>query len=158
MDVAANPFILSGVTAVTYGISLLTENQRLKLFAETLSEALIFNAIMDTGLKYAFQRTRPTGGTLSFPSAHTSTAFTIASVFQSMEGWKYGVPAYTIASAVAFSRLDGNHHHLTDVVFGAALGSCIGWGTSLFHKQENTKLLISPILDQTRGLMLTYKF
>ena len=157
-DRVGNPYILSGLIAANYGVSLLANNQEFKLFSETLAEAAVFNAIMVEGLKYSFRRTRPNGDILSFPSGHSATAFTIASVFQSMEGWKFGVPAYAVASAISFSRIDANEHHLTDVVFGAALGTCIGLGTSLFHKQGNTHLLISPILDQTRGIMLSYKF
>jgi hypothetical protein len=153
-----NPYILSSASVLMYGSSLLTKNENFQRTSETLVEALIFNFVITEGIKLSFRRTRPNGGNYSFPSGHTSTAFTIAAVLQNMEGWKYGVPAYVAASAIGFSRIDGGYHYLSDVVFGAALGATIGWGTSLFHQKENTKLMISPILDQTRGLMLSYKF
>ena len=143
---------------VAYGSSFLTNNREFKITGETLVESLIFTEGMTEGLKITFRRTRPNGGSNSFPSAHTATVFDIASVLQATQGWQWGLPAYAVASFVGFSRLDGGEHHLTDVVFGAALGSAIGWGTSLFHKNESTKLLISPIFDQTRGIMVSYKF
>jgi membrane-associated phospholipid phosphatase len=154
----ANPYVLSTASAFVYGTSLLTENEEFQRTSETMVEALIFDSIMVGGLKLAFNRTRPNGSSYSFPSGHTATMFTIASVLESMEGWKFGIPAYGAAAIVGFSRLDGRDHHLTDVVFGAALGSFVGIGTSLFHQKDDTHLLISPILDQTRGIMLTYKY
>lgn len=153
-----DPYILGSASLVVYGTSLLTKNEEFQRTSETMVEALLFNALITESLKYSFGRTRPDGGSHSFPSGHASTMFTIASVLQSMEGWQYGVPTYVAASAIAFSRLDANRHFLSDVVFGAALGSCIGWGTSRFHKKESTRLMISPILDNTRGIMLSYKF
>jgi|JI10StandDraft_1071094.scaffolds.fasta_scaffold126822_3 membrane-associated phospholipid phosphatase len=153
-----HPYILGPASVIVYGTSLLGHNEHFQLISETMVEALIFNSVMTEGLKYGLNRQRPNGGHYSFPSGHTSTAFTIASVLQSFEGWKIGVPAFAVASFIGFTRLDGNYHHISDVVFGAALGSCIGLGSSLFHRNENTRLLISPILDQTRGIMLSYKF
>lgn len=153
-----NPLILAPLSLAAYGSSFLTNNNEFKMTSETLLESVIFTEVMTEGLKLTFRRTRPNGGNNSFPSAHTSTVFDIASVLQSTQGWTWGVPAYAIASFVGFSRIDGGNHHLTDVVFGAVLGSSIGWGTSLFHKKETTNLLISPIFDQTRGIMVSYKF
>lgn len=153
-----HPYILGPTSVIVYGASLLGHNEKFQLVSETMVEALIFNAVITEGLKYSLNRQRPNGNPYSFPSGHTSTAFTIASVLQSFEGWKIGIPAFAAAGAIGFSRLDGNYHHLSDVVFGAALGSCIGLGTSLFHQKEDTRLLISPILDQTRGIMLSYRF
>ena len=37
-------------------------------------------------------------------------------------GWKVGVPAFVLASYVAFCRVHDNKHYLSDVVFGAAMG------------------------------------
>ena len=70
-------------------------------------------------LKYSVQRTRPDGSnSLSFPSGHTSTAFSLAAVANRHYGWKVGVPAYVLASGIGLSRIESNSHHLSDVLGG----------------------------------------
>jgi undecaprenyl-diphosphatase len=87
-------------------------------------------------LKYAVRRKRPqvdgfpaltkTVTTLSFPSAHSTTAFAAARVFRSLlPTWATG-PLYTVAAAMAVSRVALGVHYPTDVIAGAALGSAIG--------------------------------
>ena len=74
------------------------------------------------GLKYAVNERRPNGGSHSFPSAHTSVAFSGAEFLRKRYGWEYGVPAYAAASFVAFSRVEANEHYPHDVLAGAAIG------------------------------------
>ena len=52
--------------------------------------------------------------------------FAAATVIERHLGWKRSVLGYTIASYVAASRLHDNRHYLSDVVFGAAVGSIAG--------------------------------
>ena len=77
-------------------------------------------------LKYAINKPRPEGRTdgHAFPSGHTSFAFQGASFLQRRYGWKYGIPAYAVASYVAYSRLEGlnDRHDGWDVLAGALLG------------------------------------
>ena len=37
-------------------------------------------------------------------------------------GWEYGVPAYALASFVAYSRVEAREHYPHDVIAGAAIG------------------------------------
>lgn len=74
-------------------------------------------------LKYTVNETRPNGEDRhSFPSAHTSGAFTAAEFLRKRYGWVYGVPAYAAASFVAYSRVESRQHYATDVLVGAAIG------------------------------------
>ena len=41
-------------------------------------------------------------------------------------GWKAGIPAYTVATYVAASRIQVQRHYLSDVAFGAAIGMIAG--------------------------------
>ena len=74
--------------------------------------------------RYATHRERPDGSNAqSFPSGHASITFATATVLELHLGWRYSVLGYTVASYVAGSRLHDNRHWLSDVVFGAAVGT-----------------------------------
>jgi len=91
------------------------------LRAQAISELLV------EPLKFATQRERPDGSNrLSFPSGHAAVTFAGATVLERHLGWKKAALAYVIASYVAASRLHDNVHHLSDVVFGAAVGTIAG--------------------------------
>ena len=75
------------------------------------------------GLKYSIHERRPDGSdNQSFPSAHTSVAFTSAEYLRKRYGWEYGIPAYGLASFVAYSRVESDKHYARDVIAGAAIG------------------------------------
>src|SRR6185436_7331888 len=71
-------------------------------------------------------RTRPDGTARSFPSGHSSDTFAFATALERHLGWRYAVPAYTLASYVAISRLPANRHWFSDVVFGSTVGIIAG--------------------------------
>jgi membrane-associated phospholipid phosphatase len=77
-------------------------------------------------LKYTTKRQRPEGRTTydSFPSGHTSSAFSGASFIQRRYGWKFGKYAYILAALVGVSRMEGpdGYHDIWDVLGGAAVG------------------------------------
>jgi membrane-associated phospholipid phosphatase len=78
-------------------------------------------------LKYTTRRERPDGsGRNSFPSGHAADTFAVATALERHLGWRGAVPAYLVASYVAASRLRENRHFLSDVVFGAAVGTIAG--------------------------------
>ncbi len=64
----------------------------------------------------------------AFPSGHTATAFSIATVFAKMYSDKPAVPiiAYAAATTVGLSRLTEHAHWMSDVFVGAALGYLCG--------------------------------
>jgi len=112
-------------------------------------------------LKYAINKDRPDGAKdgHAFPSGHTSFAFQGASFLQRRYGWEYGVPAYVIASFVAYSRVEGlnDRHDLFDVLGGALIG--VG-STYLFttpYQQEHFELSFSSN-NQDYLVGFTYKF
>lgn len=73
-------------------------------------------------LKYTIDAKRPDGADQSFPSGHTSGSFSAAEFIRKRYGWEYGVPAYTAASFVAYSRVESREHYPRDVVVGAGIG------------------------------------
>ena len=64
----------------------------------------------------------------AFPSGHTTTAFSIATVYASMYQDQIAVPviSYTVASLVGLSRIAEHDHWGSDVFVGAALGFLCG--------------------------------
>lgn len=103
------------------------------------------------GLKYAVHKRRPDGSDRrSFPSGHSSLVFTDASFLMRRYGWKYGVPAYALATYVAWGRVYGKKHDFWDVATGAAIGTAIGLlGTRPFMKQ--VEIAPAAITDPVTG-------
>jgi len=92
-------------------------------------------------IKYSVRRDRPTGECCSFPSGHSATAFAMASVIERHLGYRMSIPAMAIATYVGTSRLHDNRHFLSDVVFGAALGTATGWTVVGRHGRSSYALV-----------------
>jgi len=92
-----------------------------------LIQAQLITEAMVEPIKLAVHRARPDGSNnQSFPSGHAAVTFASATVIERHLGWKKSILGYAIASYVAMSRLHDNRHYLSDVVFGAAVGSIAG--------------------------------
>jgi membrane-associated phospholipid phosphatase len=85
-------------------------------------KAFAFTEATKETLKRTVRSTRPNGGKHSFPSGHTSCSFASSAFIQRRYGWKYGIPAYLIASYVAYTRIQVKAHRFRDVAAGAGLG------------------------------------
>ncbi len=110
-------------------------------------------------LKQTIDKKRPeNNGIHSFPSGHTSSAFSGASFIQRRYGWKYGIPAYVLATYTGYSRVYAKKHYPIDVVAGALIG--IG-GTYLFttpYQKEHIELTLSNTDNRTYLIGLKYTF
>src|SRR5262245_21251890 len=73
-------------------------------------------------LKPTIDRRRPDGGHQSFPSGHAASAFAGAAFLERRYGWSCGVPAYAVATFVAWSRVEAKRHWTSDIVAGGAIG------------------------------------
>jgi membrane-associated phospholipid phosphatase len=100
-------------------------------------------------LKYAIDEQRPDGSdNHSFPSGHTTIAFSAAGYIHARYGWKLGVPAAIAAGFVGFTRVQSNQHHWYDVVAGAAIGEGAAF---IFTKPWNDQVQIIPWGDSKGG-------
>lgn len=95
----------------------------------------------------------------SFPSGHTSTAFSGASYWQMRYGWKIGIPMYGVAGLVGYSRVNVHAHRWIEVIAGAALGILGGYIFTTPYEQAKNKsyqLSFRPVLnlDQKKYLGL----
>jgi membrane-associated phospholipid phosphatase len=131
---SAGPFTF-GTPVVLFGISLIKHDKELNKKSLYIGASVLSSAIISNIFKYSVNRTRPfvtypdiqkmtSGGSPSFPSGHTSDAFSLAtSLTIAYPKWYIVVPAYGWASAVAYSRMDLGVHYPSDVLAGAVIGT-----------------------------------
>jgi membrane-associated phospholipid phosphatase len=126
-------------------------------------EACLMSQLVTKGLKNTLGRKRPfeTDGETSFepfsshdsfPSAHATQAFAIASVVAlRSEGWLVPTLAYTAATVVALDRVNDRVHFASDVFAGALLGTVTGRFLVVRHRRaaadrpHRVELQIVPI-------------
>ena len=94
-------------------------------------KSFLVNTAITHGIKFAMKDTqwgkRPNGGTYSFPSGHSSSAFQGAFFLQERYGIEYGAPAIGLAALTGYSRVKGNYHHWRDVIGGAAIAFSVNY-------------------------------
>jgi len=93
----------------------------------------------------------------SFPSGHSSTVFSIATVI-ALEYWDtkwVPIVCFGLAGFTALYRLAVNDHWASDVLFGSALGFAVG---SMVYFNTNKKLQIIPVSSTGVGATLIWRF
>jgi PAP2 superfamily len=116
-----------------------------------LLRAQIVTELLVQPIKFASGRRRPDGSNAqSFPSGHAAIAFAVATVIEHHVGWPRSLLGYAVAADVAASRLHDNRHYLSDVAFGAAVGTIAG-RTVTRHGRDNWTVL--PV-DVSGGVAL----
>lgn len=129
------PQVVEGETATNKWSHLGFDLLRVQMVSQVLVQ----------GIKYSVRRDRPTGECCAFPSGHATTAFAAAAVIERHLGYRFAWPTVLAASYVAASRLHDNRHYLSDVLFGAALGTATGWTVVGRHGRDSYALLPVPV-------------
>ena len=153
--------IMIPLTAGFWAFGEITDNRRAARAGLTGIKAMAITAVFTYAFKYATQRHRPyedyppnpriwegpfgSYTSTSFPSAHSSVIFAVATVFATEYRDKIWVPilSYSLASLASVSRVYDDKHWASDVIFGSALGFFIG---KFVYKSTimNPDLLIIP--------------
>jgi membrane-associated phospholipid phosphatase len=161
--------------ASTSVVAFLSRNEKLKQTVLVWGGALLINSTITEQVKITFQRHRPNTGdpyntfdwrdgsgfNRSFASAHTSNAFTTATVFATMYKNKKWVPyvAYGMASLVGISRVYHNEHWASDVMAGAAIGFLSAKAMNGIYNFASKRLLFLPNPGLRRGsVSVVYQF
>ena len=118
---------------------LIAKDPELRDTGRDAIEAAFFAGLITTIAKPVFGRERPEqsdGRTIfhgftskyeSFPSGHATIAWAVASVVaMRTDGWIVPTVAYTLATLVAFDRVNDGKHFIADVFAGAAIGVAVG--------------------------------
>ena len=103
---------------------------------------LVPTNVVVEGIKRAVNRRRPDGdhkrSNSSFPSSHAANAFALAAVLA--RRWRPAAPMFwTMAAAVAWSRMYLNRHFLSDIVCGATVGVALAWWICLWIEGRGSK-------------------
>ncbi len=130
-------------------------------------KSFMLNAMLTHGLKRWAGEERPGGDLYSFPSGHTSKAFTLAHVLHKEYGEKspwISIGAYSAATTVGVLRIAKDAHWISDVFAGAGIGILSTELIYLTHQykwdNEHIKRLdIFPFqVGRQKGLSLVYTF
>lgn len=109
-------------------------------------EGLLGTTIMVLAMKNSIHRTRPNGENEdSFPSGHTSAAFSSSGSLGYAYGYKAAIPAYLITSLTFLARLEDNKHWLSDLVVATSIGIFWGRASGVHHHY------LSPIFLKEGG-------
>ena len=150
-DIAYQAPVMLGV----YGYSVWKQDEGLHDTMGAMLSASVITGVSTSALKLITNTERPSekwnNGQYGFPSYHTASTFAIAAVLDEYYGCQVGLPAYALATAVGFSRLDDQDHDLSDVVFGAALGFVIGKTVAAQHRCDDSNVEICPYFHPTDG-------
>lgn len=132
-----------GTPAILFTVASIRHDSVGKRKAIYVGSSLLLSAAISGIIKKTVKEPRPfvtypeiqkltKAGSESFPSGHTTDAFSMAtSLTIAYPKWYVAVPAYTYASAIGYSRMHLGVHYPGDVLAGAIIGS----GTAfLTHK------------------------
>lgn len=109
-----------------WGYGAGTDNADLTDLGYDLTRGLLLSYGFVSGLKTAFNRTRPNGEDYSFPSGHTASAFTTAGVVSRRYGGWAGGLAIGAGVLAGLGRMEDMKHFASDVVAGATIGWICG--------------------------------
>lgn len=154
-----------GTSIIIGGLYLggrLANNKRLAGTSLIAAKAFVVSSVCTQAIKQLVHRHRPYQDEIpdhakwespfayihytSFPSGHSTAAFSLATVFALEYSHTIWIPAlaYTLAAGTAVSRLYDNDHWVSDVVIGSAIGFVTGRFMWKQSRKGYSKVLILP--------------
>jgi hypothetical protein len=122
-----------------------------------LIRALAWTQMVIGPIKWGVARERPSGhDKRSFPSGHTANCFAMGRVLHRQYGIKAGLPIYVVGGLVAAGRIEDRHHHFSDVVMGAILGTIVG--NSISFKQSEHFTIEPALFGNTPALSMAVRW
>ncbi|MFH1050573.1 MAG: phosphatase PAP2 family protein [bacterium] len=124
--------------SVIYLSGLAFSNEELRTSGRLLTEAMLLSTAITQVIKISAGRSRPfnnegnntwkpftfTDSNYSFPSGHTTVAFTIATVLSHrIDKWWAYASLYTLAASTGVARIYFDKHWASDVLMGAGIGT-----------------------------------
>lgn len=151
-----------GVMGGFYLVGAINNDEHSVQVAQDLVSASLISATINQTIKISANRYRPRDnqGTAnfqgyaglnnnsSFPSGHTTEAFTLASVIATHyeEAW-VGYTAYSVAGLVGVARMYNDAHFASDVVASAIIGTFVGRSIVNHNRTLRThKVVLIPLM------------
>lgn len=137
-------------------------DQKLTNTSILAAESFLAANAVGTAAKFVAGRSRPYTGDgkhmfhffnfktprTSFPSGHTVSAFSVASVYAcSYDSLAVKAAAYGLAGMVALQRVYADRHWASDVFFGAALGTATGRLVAAKAPGARNKVTLLPVYE-----------
>jgi len=167
-----HPLIIVPLFSATYTYGYFMDTSYKKPSFLTLKSVIISNVIVHS-LKLSFHRYRPktnqgtssfdgpslslNDDTLSFPSSHSATAFSVATVFSELYP-STSVISYALASFVAWSRIQSRNHFPSDVFVGALIGHFTAKTVIGLNHHTPSMSLIPYASRNSLAVLLQYRF
>jgi len=150
---------------------LLDDDRAMSVAMDAFASSLVSSGIITTALKVATGRSRPKdkegvyhfepfSGDHSFPSGHTTQAFSLASVIaEHYDVWWVDIASYGIATLVGLARIEQEAHFPSDVVASGIIGTLVGKAIVRYNKGHRAGAILTTPEDlQTVGLCLRVEF
>lgn len=150
-DVGGNPGLHFAIAGTMYFTSLARDDVKTYEISKTMINALAINGLTTLALKGLVRTRSPNGDPWGWPSGHTSSTFTIATVLYEEYGPAVGLPAFAFAAFVGYERIDARNHDFSDVVSGALIGMAIGHAVCQNHQAKIFGMDVAPYVDPERG-------
>ena len=151
-----NGLFLGATALTTTGIGLAIGSDDLRTTGVTLIKGVAIELTTVAILKNVISRQRPDSTDYeSFPSGHSSGAFTVSTILARRYGWRIAIPAYALAMTTAYARMEDNRHFLSDVVAGAAIGFTVGELVSMRPERRNGSIV--PVIGRS-GIGILIQF
>jgi membrane-associated phospholipid phosphatase len=154
-------YSLGGVSGGAFLLGKVTGNRRAEESGWLAMHAIAHTQLVVFAAKQITNRRRPPNrgtrsgfwdGGDSFPSGHSASSFAVATVFAYEYRDHIAVPivAYTLASAVAASRMSAQRHWVSDIFVGSSTGFLLG--RFVYRQHHDNGLPGSPV-NRTSKLM-----
>ena len=116
-------------------VGIVKHDKQMQKNAAYMIGGFVASSIVTQGMKRIIKRERPfvtypylikrdVGGSYSFPSGHTSSAFAFAtSISLAFPKWYVIAPSYVYACAAGYSRMHLGVHFPSDILAGAIVGA-----------------------------------
>ena len=149
----AGDILSVAIPALAYGMTFVEDDPEGRIGFYKSYGATMLTTV---ALKYTVREKRPDNNDRdSFPSGHTSSAFSGASFVHRRYGFGYALPLYLGAIYTAYSRVHVHRHHTRDVIAGALIGTAWSW----YFVDPKEKLSVTPeVDDRYKGVQVQYRF
>jgi membrane-associated phospholipid phosphatase len=150
---AGNPGTHFAITGVWYAWAAANKDDLNRERAWTMMTALSISGITTVGLKVVVNNRTPNDKSFAWPSGHTASSFTVASVLDEFYGPGVGIPAYLGASFIGYRMIASGDHWTSDVLFGGVLGFIVGHSVAGNHmKMEVAGCQFEPMVTDSGAM------